>query len=73
MVLTGGWHLNEGDAYFKVKEIIHMKFQNFVIFSFQITINNCIMMDSLRYSELLVDFIFLTCFIIYNCSICSLS
>ena len=28
-------------AYFKVKEIIHMKFQNFVVFSFQERINNC--------------------------------
>ena len=28
-------------GYFKVREIIHTKSQNFVIFSFQIKINNC--------------------------------
>ena len=32
--------LKEGGAYFKVRGIILMKFQNFIIFSFQITINN---------------------------------
>ena len=32
--------LKEGSPYLKVREIIHMKFQNFVKFSFQITINN---------------------------------
>ena len=31
--LIGGRHLNEGGPYFKVREIIRMKFQNFVIFS----------------------------------------
>ena len=34
--------LLEGDeegAYFKVREVIHMKFENFVIFSLQITNN----------------------------------
>ena len=29
--------LKEGGAYFKVRQIVHMKFQIFVIFSFQIT------------------------------------
>ena len=33
--------LLEGGAYIKVTEIIHMKFQNFVQFFFQVTINNC--------------------------------
>ena len=38
--LARGLRLKEGGAYFKVKGIITMKFQNFVIFSFQITMNN---------------------------------
>ena len=38
--LIGGRRLKEGGAYFKVRGVIHMKFQNIVIFSFQITINN---------------------------------
>ena len=33
--------LKEGDTYFKVREIIHMKLQKFAIFSFEVTINNC--------------------------------
>ena len=32
--------LKVGGAYFKVREIIHMKFTNFVIFVFWITPNN---------------------------------
>ena len=39
--LIRGMHLKEVGAHFKVREIIHMKFQNFVILSFQVTINNC--------------------------------
>ena len=34
--LIGGRHLLEGGTYFKVKGIVHLKIQNFVIFSFQI-------------------------------------
>ena len=34
-------HLLEGGTHFKVNGNIHMKFQNFVIFSFQTT-SNCI-------------------------------
>ena len=33
--------LKLGRSYLKAREIIRMKFQNFVIFSFQVTINNC--------------------------------
>ena len=36
--LIGGSCLKEGWVYFKVREIIHTKFQNFSIFHFQITI-----------------------------------
>ena len=35
-----GWRLKEGGTYFKKRRVIHMKFENFVIISFQITINN---------------------------------
>ena len=35
----GGRRLKEGDVYFKVRRVIHLKIQNFVIASFQITIN----------------------------------
>ena len=38
--LIGGRRLNEGGTYFKVRGIIPMKFQNFVIFFFQVAINN---------------------------------
>lgn len=38
--LIGGRRLQEGGAYFKVREIIHIKFQNLVILSFKTTINN---------------------------------
>ena len=55
VALIAGWHLKEEDAYFKAKGIIHMKFKNFVIFSFQTTINNCHTTDSLRYSRTLFD------------------
>ena len=41
MALIGGWCLKEGGAYFKERGTLHIKFQNFVVFSFQITINNC--------------------------------
>ena len=56
----GGWYLKEGGTYFKVRGTIHMKFQNFVIFSFP---NNNKQLP-LRYivlniSELLVTFTFL--------------
>ena len=36
-VLIGGWRLKVGGTYFKVKELIHMKFQNYVIFFLKIT------------------------------------
>ena len=29
------WSLKKGDVYFKARKIIHMKFQNFAIYSFQ--------------------------------------
>ena len=32
--------LKEGGAYFKLRGIIHIRFQNFAIFSFHIAINN---------------------------------
>ena len=32
-MLTGGRLLKDGDAYFKVREIVHIKFQNLVILS----------------------------------------
>ena len=38
--LIGGWRLKEGGANFKIQDIIHMKFQNIAILSFQITIYN---------------------------------
>ena len=38
MALTGGHPLKEGGVYFKVKGIIHLKFQNSVNISLQITI-----------------------------------
>ena len=41
VVLIGGWLLKKRDIYFKVREIIHTEFQNFIMFSFQETINNC--------------------------------
>ena len=34
-----GWRLKEEGTYFKVKEIIHIKFESFVIFSFWMAIN----------------------------------
>ena len=34
------WSLKHRDTYFKVRETTHMKFRIFVIFSFQITVNN---------------------------------
>ena len=33
-------HLREGGVYFKERGITHKKFQDFVVFSFRITINN---------------------------------
>ena len=36
-VLIGGRRVKEGGAYFIVKGFIHMKFQNFVLLFFQIT------------------------------------
>ena len=38
--LIGEWYLKERDAYFKVRGIIHLKFQNFVNFSLQVTISS---------------------------------
>ena len=35
MALIWGYCLKEGDAHFKVRGTIHMKFQQFIIFSFQ--------------------------------------
>ena len=35
--IIGGWHLKDRGVYCKVRGVIHMKFQNFVIFCFQIT------------------------------------
>ena len=32
--VVGGRHYKEGDAYFKVKEVMPIKFQNFVVLSF---------------------------------------
>ena len=40
MTLIGGQHLKNEVAYFKVTRGILMKLQNFVIVSFQITVNN---------------------------------
>ena len=40
MTLIGGQHLKNAVAYFKVTRDILMKLQNFVIVSFQITVNN---------------------------------
>ena len=40
MTLIGGQHLKNAVAYFKVTGDILMKLQNFVIVSFQITVNN---------------------------------
>ena len=39
-VLTRGRRFKEGAVCFNVRKIIHMKFKNFLIFSFQITIND---------------------------------
>ena len=38
--LIKGWPLKEGDAYFKVRRVTPMKFQNFAVLCFQIMINN---------------------------------
>ena len=38
VTLIGEQLLKEGGAYFKVRQIIHVKFQNFIIFSFQVTV-----------------------------------
>ena len=54
MTLIGGRRLKEGDAYFKVSEIIQLKFQKFVIFFFQVTENNCHIRER-RYSGLSVN------------------
>ena len=35
-----GWRLKEGGACFKKRRLIHKKFENFVTFSVQITVNN---------------------------------
>ena len=35
MTLVSGWQSKEGGAYFKVREIIYMRFQKFDISSFQ--------------------------------------
>lgn len=40
VTLIGALLLKEGDAYFKLIGIIHLKFQNFIVFSFKITLNN---------------------------------
>ena len=40
MVLIAGQCLKEGDPYFKVREIIPMKFQSSIMFYSQITLNN---------------------------------
>ena len=37
-VLTEGQRLKEGGNYFEVREIIHVRFQKFVSFSFKITL-----------------------------------
>ena len=42
----GGRHLREGDAYLKVRVVIQVKFQNFVIASLQLTIGTTIMIYS---------------------------
>ena len=39
--LIGGESLKEGGSYFKERGIIHIKFENFVIFFLKITKNNC--------------------------------
>ena len=38
VVLIGRWHLKEENTYFKVREIIHMKFPKFEIFAFLIAL-----------------------------------
>ena len=38
--LIVGWHFKEEGACFKARGITHMKFQNFLFFSFQITIDD---------------------------------
>ena len=35
-----GYYLKEGGAYFPKRRVIHMKFENFGTFSFQINVNN---------------------------------
>ena len=40
MVLIRGRRLKEEGTYLKVRSIAHVEFQNFVVFPFQITMNN---------------------------------
>ena len=40
VTFTDGWRLGDWGAFFKIRRIIHEKFQNLVIVSVQITINN---------------------------------
>ena len=64
MALIAGQGLKKGDAYFKVREIIHMEFQNFVIFSFQVTIRTSVMISSLIYTRTFIFFPFFYCILI---------
>ena len=65
-VLNRGRCLKMGEvgAYFKVTEVIQMKFQNFVIVSFQVGIYN------LYIPELRV--IFIICLFVYSCTLIQL-
>ena len=40
VALIGRWRLKEGGVYFKVRAVIHMKPQKFVIVLWQIAVNN---------------------------------
>ena len=62
--------MKEEDGYFKVRWIININFQNFVIFSFQITKIKTIKIYALKIPELLVIFIFDS---LHTCFICFLT
>ena len=49
--LIAGCHLKEGGTYFKVKGIVHIKFDNFVIFCYFLSQKLIIILYSLIYSR----------------------
>ena len=56
--LIAGWLFKEGGTYFKVKRIIHMKFENFVIFFYFFCYKNLpLFYIVLYFRELLVIFL----------------